>query len=417
MNKIILFLIVAITLFSCNKDECTEVKEVLKYTPIYKSMSEVRTVNRQAPKAITASGKIFVTGNYIYLNEPNKGFHIINNSNPNNPINEGFMDVPGNLDLVAKGNYLFADNFIDLLSFDISNPAQPNLITRKQSALPLRIYNYGFSDDSAKGVIVDFIKEKVTEKLPCAQSFPFRGGWGLFSNVALSSAQFFSVQSPGSFSSAGSLSRFTVNNNHLYAVSRSAITPIDISNGAHPVVKPIVTTFTELETVYAFKNHLLIGGPRGMFIYGLTNPELPTYKSQFNHWRGCDPVVAQGNLAYVTVRGGGPCGGARDVLDIIDISNFDTPRLLKNYQMENPYGLGIDGTTLTVCDGKGGFKVFDANDHLNIQQKSAVGNTKFFDVIMMPNKNVVAIAQDGLYQYNLNNLSSPTFLSKISIQQ
>lgn len=67
-------------------------------------------------------GKVFVLGNYIFLNEIDKGVHIIDNKNPSAPVNKYFVAIPGNLDLAVKGNTLYADSYRDLLTLDISDP-------------------------------------------------------------------------------------------------------------------------------------------------------------------------------------------------------------------------------------------------------------------------------------------------------
>ena len=61
-------------------------------------------------------------GNYIFLNEVNKGVHIIDNSNPAKPSIKAFINIPGNVDIAVKGSTLYADLFADLVVVDISNP-------------------------------------------------------------------------------------------------------------------------------------------------------------------------------------------------------------------------------------------------------------------------------------------------------
>ncbi len=71
---------------------------------------------------IGVAGKITVDGNYIYLSEPYKGIHVIDNSNPSSPKNVSFINIPGNEDMAITGKTLYADAYGDLVTFDISNP-------------------------------------------------------------------------------------------------------------------------------------------------------------------------------------------------------------------------------------------------------------------------------------------------------
>src|SRR5438046_2610762 len=91
----------------CFKDSCHNTYTV--YTPIYKSLSQVRaSMKSEAPRLLQNTGKMYVSGNYIFLNELKKGIHVIDNSNPAKPNNIAFINIPGNVDLAVKGNYLYA---------------------------------------------------------------------------------------------------------------------------------------------------------------------------------------------------------------------------------------------------------------------------------------------------------------------
>jgi hypothetical protein len=420
MKKKILFSLTIITfiLQSCTKEKCTHTYDGITYKPVYAAMSTLRTVNIQPAKAITSNGKIFIKGNYIFLNEVDKGFHIIDNTNPATPIRIAFVSIPGNIDMIAKGNFLLVDNYVDLLTFDISNPANIQLVKRTENALPFRTYGYGFADNATQGIIMSF--EKTTQKMEmdCTQN---RGWINIdFGIVFISSQSGNSAPSStlgGINGQAGSFSRFAVVNNYLYISNISSITPIDITNPINPSTKQIVFT-NEIETMYGFNNSILAGGPNGMFIYNLTNPAVPVLQSSFFHWRGCDPVVAQNNTAYVTVRGGTDtrCGGSRNILQAIDITNLSQPTLIKTYEMLHPFGVGIFNNKLGVCDGTAGFKLYDASNSSNIQLQNTITSINAFDVIMN-DQVALLVAKDGMYQYNISNSSNPTLISKISITQ
>jgi len=416
-NPVVLILLLSISFLqqSCIKDKCNHKYSVYSYKPVYKPMSDLRQVSIQAPKAITSNGKIFIQNNFIYLNEINKGFHVIDNTNPLAPKKIAFVNVPGCIDMATKGNYLLVDNYIDLLTFDISNPANIVLVSRKENALPYRQYNYGFYDDSVKGIIVQFDKAELKEAADCEENRSWWVRGGIFFATSLSSVPGTAPKSlAGNNGQAGSLSRFALLNNYLYVANRFSLSTIDVSDPVQPVVKPAVSAWGEVETIYPFNNVLLLGSPTGMRIFSVTNPEQPVYTGEVTHWRGCDPVVAENNIAYVTVRGGGPCGGDISELDVIDISNINKPVLLKTYPMQNPYGLGIYNNTLGVCDGDAGFKIYNVAQSTNLQLLSIFNSIKAFDVIM--NDTVaLLIAKDGMYQYNISNKLSPVLLSKLPV--
>jgi hypothetical protein len=52
--------------------------------PIYLEMSDVRarTITIAPPQELENPGKIYLYGDYLLINEPTKGIHILDNTNP-----------------------------------------------------------------------------------------------------------------------------------------------------------------------------------------------------------------------------------------------------------------------------------------------------------------------------------------------
>jgi len=94
-----------------------------KYIPVFmKRIDLEQSVSYQTDaRVIENAGKIYYKAPYIFINEKYKGVHVINNSNPQSPVNEGFIVVPGCIDIAAKGNILYLDNSVDLVAFDFSS--------------------------------------------------------------------------------------------------------------------------------------------------------------------------------------------------------------------------------------------------------------------------------------------------------
>ncbi|MCC8154501.1 MAG: hypothetical protein LIP01_09970 [Tannerellaceae bacterium] len=158
-----------------------------------------------------------------------------------------------------------------------------------------------------------------------------------------------------------------------------------------------------------------MGTPQGMLIYSLQNPLEPEYHSEFRHIYGCDPVVVEDDIAYVTVRSGNTCGQNQNVLYVIDAKDTRDPRLLYSYDMVNPKGVGIDNKTLFICDD--GLKIYNAEDPLRIDKNMLVHKEGMngFDVI--PYKDVLMmIAEDAIYQYDYSDTENIKELSKLTFK-
>ena len=102
------------TFGGCVKDAVKGTRTYTIMTPILKARSEVMAdINGNPTQSVEAAGKIYIKGNFIYLNEVDKGIHIIDNSNPSSPTQVAFLNIPGNLDVAVRGKTLYADMYGD----------------------------------------------------------------------------------------------------------------------------------------------------------------------------------------------------------------------------------------------------------------------------------------------------------------
>jgi hypothetical protein len=216
----------------------------------------------------------------------------------------------------------------------------------------------------------------------------------------------------------GSMARFTIVNDILYTVGNYSLYIFDISNVSNPNLMSDVEIQWGIETIFPFKENLFIGAQNGMHIFKITDPLNPQYISTFAHVTVCDPVVANDTVAFVTLRSGSRCNGYTDQLDVLDIKNLYSPKLIKSYPMLNPHGLGIDGKALFICEGEYGWKLFEVNSLYTIDQDIINHFTGMhaFDVIPYHNT-LLLIGDDGLYQYDYSDLHNVNLLSSLPIVQ
>lgn len=376
--------------------------------PVYESKAVVKAnIKSNNPKEIQNPGKIYLYGKYIFLNEIDKGIHIIDNSDPASPKNIAFLDIPGNMDIAVKGNVLYADLYSDLVTIDITDPLNAAVKKYTNNIFPFRNYSNGFVYDSTK-VIVDWIKK---------DTIVAEGGlsdnWWLKSNTGRIMLQSFSAGSTP-VGMGGSMARFAIINERLYTVSNYGLNVFNLITPIDPIFSKKINIGWSIETIFPFKNNLFIGSQSGMFIYNITNPDNPVQAGQFAHVRSCDPVVADDNYAYVTLRSGTACQGYTNQLDVLQLNNLSNISLLKSYSFTNPHGLSKDGNLLFICDGKDGLNVFDASDVMNLKLIKKIGRIETFDVIAYNNIALV-VAKDGLYQFDYTNTNNIRLLSKIGI--
>lgn len=415
MKKTALFLALVAVLAACHD------KVYNKYmtcVPVYTDYETFRTPAAfGAPRAITSNGFLYIKDNYLFVVEPDNGIHFIDNTNPVSPLNLGFLQLQGCSGLAIRDNHLYANSFIDLVVFDITTITAPTEVERVEDlfpqALPMIEKNYPVAPiDKSKGVVTSWTYEETKEEtspnivwLNCPEC-----------DVTLWSANIetqFSAE--GHTGASGSYSKLTILGDYLYVLNFDRLYPVDISNPAAVVNHPGVPIWSDTETIFPYNDHLFMGTATGMVIFGTENPAAPEYISSVTHMRGCDPVVVQDNYCYVTIRSNGECGGDLNQLDIIDITDLTAPERKNSFMMEEPYGVGVDGTLLFVCDGDAGLKVFDTTDPVTCGNNlvKTFSDIHATDVIPL-NGIAIVIGDDGIRQYDYSDLNNLQLLSSIN---
>ncbi len=396
-----LFLLTATLFFlvSCSNNDEFETVNVAK--PEYMSLDALRSsVEITPPQNIIESGKIYAYNNLVLINDVDSGIHIIDNSDPENPSKIAFIKIIANKDMEVKGNYLYADSLMDLLVFDISNLENIIEVARLKDVFPGYVtipvsenvvIDYGENGFNPEGVIVGWT---ITQEQRRIEDQNYINGGVFFNDMAMASAE--------STGQGGSLARFKIVADYLYAVDSHNINIFDINNLESPVELQDVNAGFDIETIFNKENLLFLGSMSGMYIYDISSPELPKFISEFQHGTACDPVVVDENYAYITLRAGNFCGAFESSLEIVDISDIYNLELVKSYALDNPYGLGIKDNLLFICDGTSGLKVYNKTVIEDLELLNTFKNITAFDVIPMEN-NLLLIGDNTLYQYSYSN--------------
>ena len=419
MKKSLVFSLIAASLLALSPCKDKVYHKFMANVPVYMDYEEFRaSIRFEGPKPITKVGNIFKKDNYLLIVEPDQGIHFINNANPAAPIQVGFLKILGCTGVSMKDQYLYANSMIDLVVIDLSVWQQPQVVSRLEDIFPEQLpehnTNYRIATiDKNKGVVVGWTLENTKEEVsdhPTWNNCPDCMTTWEVTNFAQSA----DLGSSSGTGISGSITKFTIINNHLYVMEGFNLHPINIQNPLALQAKESIRIWRVVETLFPHGEHIFMGTTTGMLIYSIGNPDVPSLVAFVDHMTACDPVVVKGNYAYVTVRSGRTCGGEINQLDVVDITNLSSPFIARSYNMHNPHGLGVDGNLLFICDGTAGLKVFnntnplEVGDHLIHQFQ----NIQAIDII--PHNNIaIMIGNDGLYQYDYSNPNAIQLLSKI----
>ena len=422
MKKIIYFNIALIvTLLSSCEEKYSETVTYKINEPIFMKMSDFRASIKisQESREIEKQAKICFYEDYLYISEPEVGIHIIDNSDPSNPQNIGFIELLGNADLAIRNNQLYADSYIDLVWFDISDPKSPSFAGRLESIFPEAIpttqndfgidYEMTYNEKQEDAVVIGWNLKERTEDIE-----DYSGGWSWPWSMEYSDLA--TTNSGGNSTGVnGSMSRFALYNNNLYTVINNYMTIFDL-DGTEPIkAAENIYIGGNVETLFSYEDNLFMGTPTGMLIYSVEEPLNPVYQSSITHIFGCDPVIVYNDLAYVTVHSGNNCGQDANELFIVDVSDVQNPKRLVTYAMTSPKGLGIDKDMLFLCDD--GLKIYSITSPEDMYLKSLKHITGMEGYDLIPyNNTLMMIAEDGIYQYDYSDINNIHLLSKIAFK-
>lgn len=403
ISALVLVVMVCLQFTNCDKNNDFEfIDSVAVTVPVIKSKSEIRnSIAVTGAKSTNSDGKIYVYNDLLFYIAQNSGVHIFNNQNPESPQNLAFIQLEGVHDISVKNDILYADNFMDLVVFDISNVSSIQLLNVEEDMLT---YYATFPDDISyyQSDIYpsnndEFIANYTTVNMPrvVAEDNENIYNWTteifMFTDTALAN----------NIGVGGSYAKFQIFNDALYTIDDYRLYTFDITD--YNDISLTSTTYMqswfggELETTYILKDNLFIGATNGMHIVSLEDEFNPIYMSSFLHATGCDPVVVEGFTAYITVRGGNSCGAVEDQINVIDVSDISAPTEYSTYFLSNPYGLGVKDEVLYVCNDEG-INVFDAQNPSEIVLENTYdSNAK--DIIPLQS-HLIAVGENVIHQYN-----------------
>ena len=393
------FIILSSVFLNACVDRCTRTITRIEQVPVTMPLSELRSSFAvSAAKQIEQAGKIAIYKEFLFVIERGEGIHILDNSQPSSPFGIKFIELKGCHDVSIRSNILYAGNGPDLISISLEDLNNIKVVGRIKDAMNLDLV-------TGDNYIYKYDQKEVTE---IQEGVDCHEGTGVVIGME-DDVDFNTVDASGA---VGSMSRFIIVGDFMYVVDNQSLIPFGIK-GTPTKYESVDLGIGGIETITATSEELYIGSTTGMFIFRYKdNPSQPEYVSHFRHTRACDPVVVKDDVAYVTLKGGNQCGASPNVLLLIDVKNSSEPRIIAEYGMSSPNGLGIDtDNNLFICDDAAGLKIYDATDHFKIGQSrlSIIDDIVAYDVILN-NQIAIVSAKTAVYQYDYSDPANPVKL-------
>lgn len=378
------------------------------------------------------TGKLYFYNNTLFVNESESGLHVLDVTDPSAIEKSKFLQLPGNIDIAIKNNMLYADLYSALVRLDISGLAnnQVTLDEVKTAVFDYDPYQVAWELIEAYEVDNDYYSQLEYEELNAIKGLGetvFISGvnyngvrcdcnYILYNDIAFAESSLDGSTMPRSaeVGQGGSLARFAIIDNYMYGLSQQAIKIFRINEDGSLSNWSSVNVTWGIETLYRLNDYLFIGSTSGMFIYDITDPGNPRFISEYEHLNACDPVVVEGDYAYVTLRSTNEwCANNINQLQIVDISNVFEPTQVGSYNMYAPYGLAVRGDYVWVCDAASGIKIVDVSDKTNPRVVQFIEDYDARDVILRGDTAYV-ITTTGIVVYDITNFDAPI---EIGVQQ
>lgn len=136
MKKIFYTLSFGLLLWGCTEPD-SDIYEHSTYEPIIMQRDVFeKSISFQKAHSLQNIAKMYSFDNLLFISESYKGVHLIDNSDPSNPQNKGFLQIPGCIDIAYKDNVLYVSSAKDLIALDITDYQKPVELSRQKNIFP-----------------------------------------------------------------------------------------------------------------------------------------------------------------------------------------------------------------------------------------------------------------------------------------
>jgi len=224
------------------------------------------------------------------------------------------------------------------------------------------------------------------------------------------------IDANGDSAISGKYNTMKIIGDYIYAVTDSELVTIDRSDAENSIEIDRQQISSRIENLYEAEGVLFVGSEVDMHIFKVADNGIPELQSSTQHIafsdevEVCDPVVANQDIAYVTLSSvqpdnSQPCGGeiVIDELRTYDVSDLTAPKLVNVQEMNSPQGLSIDGDLLFVTNLHANTMVYQV-DHAGSTDLVAFIPGGAHDVFAANGK-VLIVSKTEIKQYDYSNVS------------
>ncbi|WP_324770851.1 hypothetical protein, partial [Pokkaliibacter plantistimulans] len=275
-----------------------------------------------------------VVGNYLYIADSDNGFHIVDVTDPANPVLLSTYDTPDEpRGVVIVGNVAYiADEDSGLQIIDISDPTQPTLLGSigRDNGYSFGIAvegNYAYIASAYGGLHVIDVSDPTQPVLVGQLDYPssgdamrvvVEGNYAYIADTA-GGVQIIDITDPtqpsltANFATSSYAYDLSLSGSTLYVATTSALVVLDVSDPGNPTQLGSYATGGETRGVTVDGNYAYVTDSRTVVMLDVSDPSNPTLVTTLTTGYISNNVTFSDGILYV---GMSQVGGAIDIFGI-----------------------------------------------------------------------------------------------------
>lgn len=311
------------------------------YLPVYDNNPTFKQISYLPARSSVHPGKLYTYGKLVLQAESDSGLHLISYQDPAHPVRTAFLRIPGFRTATVKGDYLYADNYNDLVVIPLKELPSLSHVGRvpgmwTQKDFPPFEGAYFECVDHSKGAVIGWQK-------------------GIVNNPQCRAERGHKDTDPSQLKlSAG----IVVEGDYLYVSDKGNLMSYSIAQPTAPVLKQQLTGTDRIDSIYMF-NELLatVRKERSRIsLYDLSNPAVINYKTGLTPPYACEILVPAGKYVYsVGNYNFMMCSPSKEPeVNVYELSaDYNTLTLAGSLQFDTTYAVIRGGNYLYAGTSKG----------------------------------------------------------------
>jgi hypothetical protein len=413
-----LLLFAVITFSGCFDKNCVDQVAVKVAIPTFLDEIDWQTNPRMVPaRPFVHISRPKSVGKYLLFNELLEGIHIVDNTNPKDPRKVGFIEIPGNLDFDTDGQYLFADSYTDLLTFDVLNLLQPVFLRRTHN-----IFSNSVLDFKGRKIAYYHIKDSVVDFRCAGISRSYQDNDGSYI-MELGFAKSFYFNQTGfrytgePVGSGGPRSRILLCDNSLFTCDNNTLIKERVLSGGglgFGEIYPFEYRAEKLQKLGDYFGYTSFHGTSFAKLNGSSSLAFSDHFFKFKSpaaFEGAGDTLWYGHFTQ-------PFANVFNTIEMYKMYGIQAPLRFSAFQTQKVSNIVKMDQYLIVCHGEEGFSIYDIHypegnrprfvtlvSELSAEMASVVGINTF-----------LILGSKGVYQYQIGQSEALSYLSHLPLQ-